>query len=148
MLVKVASIICQLLAKITHSNLLIIISNYSDVIINAMASQNTSLPVVYSTVNSGRDQRKHQSSTSLAFVRGIHRSPVNSPHKGPVMRKMFPFDDVIMKTLLIMWPWQIQDADETIKSQKTAHTSCCGVSSPYLMLWSVTGCLSWVFKIL
>ena len=45
----------------------------------------------------GVDQRKHQSSVSLAFVRGIHRWPVNSPHKGPVMQKMFPFDDIIMK---------------------------------------------------
>ena len=62
----------------------------------AMASQITSLTVVYSTVYSGGDQRKHQSSASLAFVRGIHRWPVNSPHKGPVTRKMFPFDDVIM----------------------------------------------------
>ena len=44
----------------------------------------------------GTDQRKHQSSTSLAFVRGIHQWPVNSPHKGPVTLKMFPFDDVIM----------------------------------------------------
>ena len=35
---------------------------------------------------------------SLAFVRGIHRGAVNSPHKWPVTRKMFPFDDVIMKT--------------------------------------------------
>ena len=43
-----------------------------------------------------RRSRKHQSSASLAFVRGIHRGPVNSPHKWPVTRKMFPFDDVIM----------------------------------------------------
>ena len=42
----------------------------------------------------GADQRKHQSSASLVFVRWIHRWPVNSPHKGPVTRKMFPFDDV------------------------------------------------------
>ena len=55
-----------------------------------------SLTVVYSTVHSGADQRKHQSSASLAFVRGIHRGPGNSPHKWPVTRKMFPFDDVIM----------------------------------------------------
>ena len=61
-----------------------------------IASQITSLTVVYSIVYSGADQRKHQSSASLAFVRGIHRWPVNSPHKGPVTRKMFPFDDVIM----------------------------------------------------
>ena len=70
--------------------------HYSDVIMSAMASQITSLTIVYPTVYSGADQRKHQSSASLAFVRGIHCYPVNSPHKGPVMRKMFPFDDVIM----------------------------------------------------
>ena len=46
-----------------------------------------------------RRSRKHQSSASLSFVRGIHRWSVNSPHKGPVTRKMFPFDDVIMVTL-------------------------------------------------
>ena len=44
----------------------------------------------------GADQRMHQRSASLAFVKGIHRWPVNSPHKRPVTRKMFPFDDVIM----------------------------------------------------
>ena len=58
--------------------------------------QFTSLTIVCSNVYSGGDQRKHQSSSSLAFVRGIHRWPVNSPHKGPVTRKMFPFDDVSM----------------------------------------------------
>ena len=62
----------------------------------AIASQITSLTIVYSTVYSGADQRKHQSSASLAFVRGIHRWPVNSPHKWPETRNMFPFDDVIM----------------------------------------------------
>ena len=41
--------------------------------------------------------KKHQSSASLAFVRGIHRGTVNFPHKGSVTRKMFPFDDVIME---------------------------------------------------
>ena len=43
-----------------------------------------------------RRSKKNQSSASLAFVRGIHRRPVNSPHKWPVTRKMFPFDDVII----------------------------------------------------
>ena len=62
-----------------------------------MAFQITSLTTVYSTVYSGTDQRKHQSSASLAFVRGIHRWPVNSPRKWPVTRKMFPLDDVIMR---------------------------------------------------
>ena len=63
---------------------------------SAMASQITTLTIVYSNVYSGEDQRKHQSSASLAFVQGIHRSLVNSPHKVPVTRKMFPFDDAIM----------------------------------------------------
>ena len=71
-------------------------SHYDDVIIGAMASQITSFTIVYSTVYSDADQRKHQSSASLAFVRGIHRRPVNSQHKWPVTRKMFPFHDVIM----------------------------------------------------
>ena len=62
----------------------------------AMASQITSPTIVYSTVYSDADQRKYESSASLAFVRGIHRGPVNSPHKWPVTRKMSPFDDVIM----------------------------------------------------
>ena len=66
-----------------------------------MASLITSLRIVYSTLYSGADQRKHQSSASLAFVRGIHRGPVNSPHKGPVTRKMLPFDDVIMPTICL-----------------------------------------------
>ena len=57
---------------------------------------NHGISVVYWTVCSGADQRKHQSSASLAIVRGIHRWQVNSPHKGPVTRKMFAFDDVIM----------------------------------------------------
>ena len=61
-----------------------------------LASQITSLTVVYSIVYSGVNQRKHQSPASLAFVREIHRGPVNFPHKWPVTRKMFPFDDVIM----------------------------------------------------
>ena len=63
---------------------------------STIASQITSLTIVYSTIYSGADQSKHQSSASLAFVWGIHRGPVNSPHKWPVTRKMFPFDDVIM----------------------------------------------------
>ena len=54
-------------------------AHYGDVIMGAIASQITSLTIVYSTIHSDADQRKHQSSASLAFVRGIHRGPVNSP---------------------------------------------------------------------
>ena len=70
--------------------------HYGDVIMRTVASQITSFSVVCSTVFTGTHQTKHLSSASLAFVRGIHRWPVNSPHKGPVTRKMFPFDDVII----------------------------------------------------
>ena len=76
--------------------------HYDDVIMSTIASQITSLTIVYSTVYSGADQSKHQSSASLAFVWRIHRGPVNSPHKWPVTRKMFPFDDVIMQ-FFIQW---------------------------------------------
>ena len=76
-------------------------SHYNDVIIGRIASQITRLTTVYSIVYSCVDQRKHQSSASLAFVRGIHWRPVNSPHKWPVTRKKFPFDDVIMATSII-----------------------------------------------
>ena len=62
----------------------LISAHYTDFIMGAMAFQITSLTIVYSAVYSGADQRKHQSSASLAFVRGIHRGPVMS------------FDDVIM----------------------------------------------------
>ena len=70
--------------------------HYNDVLMGAIAPLITSLTIVYWTAYSEADQRKHQSPASLAFVWGIHRGPVNSPHKWPVTRKMFPFDDVIM----------------------------------------------------
>ena len=65
--------------------------HYNDVIMSPMASQITGASIVYSTVCSATDQRKHQSSASSAFVERIQRGPVNSLHKGPVTRKMFPF---------------------------------------------------------
>ena len=64
--------------------------------LNAMASQITDVSIVYSAVCSDADQRKHQSSASIAFVGRIQRWPLNSLHKGPVTPKMFPFDDVIL----------------------------------------------------
>ena len=68
-----------------------------DAIMSTLASQIISLTIVYSNVFSGADQREHQSSASLAFVREIHRWSVNSPDKGPVTRQIIPFDNVIMK---------------------------------------------------
>ena len=63
--------------------------HYSDVIMGTMASQITGVSIFYSSVCSGADHRKHQSSVSLVFLRGIHRWPVNYLHKWPVTRKMF-----------------------------------------------------------
>ena len=80
-----------------------LVGHYSDVIMSAMASQITSLTIVNWTVCPRAGERKPQSSASLAFVKGIHRWPVNSPHKGLVRRKMFQFDDVIMCTDVTLW---------------------------------------------
>ena len=63
---------------------------------SAISSQIVRLMIVYSTVYWGTDQRKYQSSASLAFEQGIHREPVNSTHKGPAAQKIIPFADVIM----------------------------------------------------
>ena len=83
------------------------VGHNDDVIMGTIASQITSLTIVYSALYSGADQSKHQSSASLAFVWRIHRGPVNSPHKWPVTRKMSPFDDVIMGYIFylggLMW---------------------------------------------
>ena len=79
-----------------------------------MTCQITSFTIDYSTVYSGTDQRKYQSSASLASVRGIQRWPMNSPHKGPVTRKMFPFDDVIMDNRRLCWhAWKGSDPQGT-----------------------------------
>ena len=80
--------------------------HYNDVIIGAIASQITSLTIVYSTVYSDADERKHQSSASLAFVWGIHGWRVNTPHKLPITRKMFRFDDVIMQYDVFISGWE------------------------------------------
>ena len=73
-------------------------THYSYAIMSAMVSQITGVSIVCLTACSGADQRKHQSSASLAFVREIHRWPIDFPNKGPVTRKTFPFDGVIMYT--------------------------------------------------
>ena len=76
--------------------------HYGDVIMSAMASQITSLMIAYSIVYLRRS-KQHKSSASLTFVWGINRWPVNSLHKGPVTRKMFPFDDVIVRCYCPHW---------------------------------------------
>ena len=67
----------------------VVSKHYNDVIMGTIASQIGPLTIVYSTVYSDANQRKHQSSASLAFVRGIHWWPMNSPHKWPVTWNCF-----------------------------------------------------------
>ena len=104
-----------------------LLHHYTDVIMNPITSQITSLTVVCSTVYSDADQRKHQSSASLAFVWGVHRGPVNSPHKWPVTRKMFSFDDVIMIVsyndtwLYGLMPVKHQPASKSIVTSYQSH---------------------------
>ena len=101
--------------------------HYNDVIVGAIESQITSLTIVYSIVYWDADQRKHQSSASLAFVPWIHRRPVNSPHKWPVTRKMFPFDDVIMDFIIFgrtAW-WTKELANRFILNTHQNNTTGC-----------------------
>ena len=97
---------------------------------STVASQITGVSIVYSTVCSGADQINHQSSALLAFVRGIYRWPVNSPHKGPVTRKMFPFDDVIMaqfvhKTMSGIRNHLFEEIYNTCNLQKDTYSFYC-----------------------
>ena len=108
-------------------NIAIGLVHCNDVIMGSIASQITSLTIVYSTVYSGADQRNHRSSASLAFVRGIHRRPVNSPHKGPVTRKMFPFDDVIMVN-----PWKLNSATRSLHCLWWKHA----LEPAYSKIWN------------
>ena len=77
--------------------------HYSDVIMSAMASKPPAPRLFTQPFVQAQIKKKHKSSASLAFMRGIHRWPVNSSHKGPVKRKMFPFDDVIMTRNCRSW---------------------------------------------
>ena len=107
-----------------------------------LASQITSLTVVYSIVYSGVNQRKHQSSASLAFVREIHRGPVNFPHKWPVTRKMFPFDDVIMTELVRSSPRNAMTISIQIPSNTTCHVLFIISFDSYMYAYvSVRGCV-------
>ena len=126
--------------------------HYSDVIMSAMASLITSLTSVYSIVHPGADQRKHQSSASLAFVRGIHRRPVNSPHKWPVTRKMFPFDDVIMTSLALGLSHCARAGEASMKNmgylwrlhatnRETTSIDILNTKAPCVLLFFVLFCL-------
>ena len=117
---------------------------------STMASQTTNVSIVYSTVYSGTDQRKHQNSASLAFVRRIHRWLVNSPHKGPVTWKMFPFDDVIMFCLVQRGCRGVSDDTCSVHTttfcwrqfQIDFHKE---VLSFFILIWVSLNCLSMIW---
>ena len=71
------------------------VSHYSDVLMRAMAHQITCVSIVCSTVCSGADKKKSNHRV-IGLCEENHWSPVDSPHKGPVTRKMFLFGDIIM----------------------------------------------------
>ena len=122
-------------------------SHYNDVIMSMMASQITSLTIVYSIVYSGAVQRKHQTSEPLAFVWGIHRRPVNSPHKWPVTRKMLHlmtsscldghFADII-HPVPMKKPWGVwvNALSESTKSDKTTTTRQ-HTTKPCVYWWNI-----------
>ena len=101
--------------------------HYSDVIMTTIAFQITSLTIVYSIVYPDADQRKHQSSASLAFVRGIHRGPVNSPRKGPVTRKCFHLMTSSWSPTNITRGTIIHGLPPTVYPKKYAHGFCFAV---------------------
>ena len=106
----------------------------SDVIKSLMACQITSIMIVYWTVYSGPDLRKHQSSASLAFVRGIHRWPVNSPHKRPLIRKIFH-----LMTSSFYTCYQLEVHDAAMIYECSCHIFFHERSK--LQLWDDSNCL-------
>ena len=101
----------------------------------AMATQITSLTIVYSTVYSGADKRKHQSSASPAFMRGIHRWPVNSPHKCPVTRKMFHLMTSSCNEILVLsWKNFKHEAPRSSRSTNPFNDAVSSVTSSNNMI--------------
>ena len=90
------------------------------------------------------DERKRQSSASLAFVQGIHWWPVNSPHKWPVTRKMFPFDDVIMAVMFNISKIRPKSLPGPAKAQTF---SLCLWRWPNMEIYSQNDCFGLVYDI-
>ena len=105
-------------------------SHYSEVVMGVMASKITSLKIVYSTIYGHRSKK-----TSKLHVTGL--CPVISPHKWPVTRKMFPFDDVIMIDVsaccLLKWSHYLEQFELIIYLPHTKHFQLthCGLVTPY-----------------
>ena len=94
----------------------------NDVIMSAIAPQITSLMVVYSTVYSDADQRKHQSSASLAFVWGINRDRWIPRTKGQLRGKCFHLMTSSWKTPLLLQQIIQTQRKTPLKGQLLIHT--------------------------
>ena len=101
--------------------------HYNNVIMNAIVCQITASRFFTQALIQAHIKEKNQSFASLALVRGIHRWPVNSPHKGPVTRKMFPFDDLIM----ILWK-------STDKFRMYTNTFSTTYTVCYKQIWHIS----------
>ena len=116
--------------------------HHNDVIMDVMASQINSLRIVYSTVYSvysGADQRQYQSSASLAFVRGIHRWPVNSPHKWPVTRKIWWRHHAMHR---VHWITPLRKDMNSRVQAWWLHNTVAGATAPLLRYAPLTGTLA------
>ena len=104
--------------------------HYNDVIMGKMASQIASLTIVYSTVYLSADLRKYQSSAPLAFAQGIHRGPVNSPHKWPLTRRIFH---------LMTSSWYIRYYGDTVVSLSHRLDMNCHFWPTKHKSWTIVG---------
>ena len=124
---------------VTSHNLMLIYIHLpihdNDVIMSTMASQINSLAIVYSAVYSRRRSKKTSKLRVTRLRVGNLPWPVNSPHKGPVKRKMFPFDDVIMTVYSFQdighgwgmrcWVWHTQETSEWWAHDIPLHGKKC-----------------------
>ena len=101
-------------------------NHYIDVIMTTMASQITSITVVYSTVYSDADQRKHQSSASLAFVWGIHRDRWIPRTKGQLRGKYFH---------LMTSSWKQGDSHEILSHVDLHSITASNIKSRFWITW-------------
>ena len=130
--------------------------HYIDVIMSAIASQITGVSIVYSTVCSGLDQRKHQSSASLAFVRGFHQWPVNSLQKGQQRETCFHFmtsscdtdSPVIMRSSsdICMYVYSHDSSKKANNTIKYAYTIKYAFNSIYCYISSARNTILFLWK--
>ena len=100
------------------------LQHYDDVIMGAIASQITSITIVYSNVYSDADQRKHQSSASLAFVWGIHWDRRIPRTKGQLHRKCFHLMTSSCKDVLFQVSMTFDDSVTLLRTGYIIQNGC------------------------